>query len=87
MLEDTSALVIRDPRVSEEDNNIFLDTLEKYFEQDEKLKLEDTRPDLHYQIGSTPEGTEVPRCVSDERCHEKIKEVSFFIVIYLNLVF
>lgn len=77
MLEETSTLVIRDPRVSEEDNNIFLDTLEKYFEQKLEDKMNDVYPDLHYQIGATPEGVEHPKCLVDETCHETIKEVCF----------
>lgn len=80
MLEETSTLVIRDPRVSEEDNNTFLNTLESYFEQNLEAKMDDVYPDLHYQIGATPEGVEHPKCVVDDSCKEVIDEVRFFIV-------
>lgn len=76
VLEKTSCLLIRDPRVSEEDNNKFLDTLERYFEQDNETKMADARPDLHYQIGVTPEGVEFPRCANDPSCKELVDELS-----------
>lgn len=57
----TGCVLVRDPRVSEElDNSRFLDLLERYFEQPEELKERDARPELHYQIGATPEGVERP---------------------------
>lgn len=57
----TGCVLVRDPRVSEElDNSRFLDLLERYFEQPEELKKRDARPELHYQIGATPEGVERP---------------------------
>ncbi|KAJ8679647.1 hypothetical protein QAD02_015434 [Eretmocerus hayati] len=74
--EKASCLIARDPRVSEEDNNKFLDMMERYFEQDEKDKLVDARPECHYQIGVTPEGKEFPRCAFDPSCHELIKELN-----------
>lgn len=74
-MEKTSCLLIRDPRVSEADNNIFLDTLEKYFEQEHDVKMKDARPDYHYQVGVTPEGVEFPRCAVDPSCQEFVAEV------------
>lgn len=43
-------LIARDPRVTEEDNNEFLDMLEKYFEQDESNLREDVREEYSYQV-------------------------------------
>lgn len=71
----TSCLVIRDPRVSEDDNNTFLNTLEKYFEQPDDVKMADARPKSHYQIGVTPEGVEFPRCAVDPACQAFVAEV------------
>jgi len=76
ILEKTSCLLIRDPRVSEADNNTFLDTLERYFEQPYDTKLADARPDFHYQVGVTPEGVEFPRCAVDPTCQEFVAELN-----------
>ena len=54
-------LIVKDPRVSYEDNDSFMDMLEKYYEQDEKIKLKDSRPEYSYQAGITPSYTELPR--------------------------
>lgn len=63
----TGCVLVRDPRVSEElDNSRFLDLLERYFEQPEELKKKDARPELHYQIGATPEGVERPSLLRGE---------------------
>lgn len=43
------ALVVKDSRVSEEDNAAFLDLLEDYFAQDNETLLKDTRPEYGYQ--------------------------------------
>jgi hypothetical protein len=51
--------VLRDPRVSELDNNKFLELMEKYFEGSDGIR--DARPEYQYQVGVTPEGTERPR--------------------------
>jgi len=56
----TGCVLVRDPRVSEKDNAGFLDLLERYFEQPEAAKRGDARPELHYQVGATPEGVERP---------------------------
>ena len=66
--EQTGVLIVRDPRVSESDNNTFVDLMEKYYNQPDEVKLKDARPELHYQVGATPENTEVPRCRFDPRC-------------------
>ena len=54
-------LVVRDPRASEEKNNEFLNMLERYFEQDDDVKMQDVRKEMHYQVGTTPGFTELPR--------------------------
>ena len=78
----TGCVLVRDPRVSEADNSRFLDLLERYFEQPEDLKRKDARPELHYQIGATPEGVERPSLLREDSTSaararslvEKIKE-------------
>ncbi|KAF8225108.1 Clavaminate synthase-like protein [Tricholoma matsutake] len=62
------ALVLRDSRVSEEDNSRFLDLLEDYFNQPLSDLQKDERPDLSYQVGVTLENTEKPKCAVDEPC-------------------
>ena len=44
------ALLLRDSRVSEEDNIEFLDLIEDYFAQPETLLKQDERPELGYQV-------------------------------------
>lgn len=51
--------VVKDPRVSEDDNNTFLDMMEKYFEGSDGVR--DARPQFSFQVGVTPENTERPR--------------------------
>jgi len=58
-LHEFGCLVIKDPRVDEKHNDTFVDMLEKYFELSDGKR--DARPELSYQVGVTPEGTEVPR--------------------------
>jgi len=57
----TSCLIIKDPRVSEEDNSKFLDMMERYYDLPHDVKMKDVHPELSYQLGATPEFTEVPR--------------------------
>lgn len=54
-------LIVKDPRVSERDNDIFLDMLEKYYQQDDDIKLKDARPEYSYQAGITPSFVEMPK--------------------------
>eukprot|EP00299_Pterocystis_sp_00344_P003398 c1401_g1_i1.p1 GENE.c1401_g1_i1~~c1401_g1_i1.p1 ORF type:complete len:347 (+),score=67.87 c1401_g1_i1:30-1070(+) len=61
LLREYGCAVLRDPRVSEDDNNQFLDIVEAYFEQPYDVKIQDARPQLHYQVGCTPDGIECPR--------------------------
>jgi hypothetical protein len=62
------ALLLRDSRVSEEDNSTFLDLLEDYFAQSPEELKKDERPELSYQVGVTLENTEKPKCAVDEPC-------------------
>ncbi|ETS03346.1 Clavaminate synthase-like protein [Trichoderma reesei RUT C-30] len=62
------ALLLHDSRVSEADNDTFLDLLEDYFAQPEADLRRDERPELSYQIGVTLENTEKPKCAVDEPC-------------------
>jgi isopenicillin N synthase-like dioxygenase len=70
------AFAIRDKRVTEEENTAFLDLIEDYFDQPTEEKLKDTRPDLHFQVGATPDNTELPRCGRDTDCIEMVEKVS-----------
>lgn len=48
------ALLLHDSRVSEEDNNVFLDLMEDYFTLPEEQLKKDERPDLGYQVRTVP---------------------------------
>ncbi|KVI00642.1 Non-heme dioxygenase N-terminal domain-containing protein [Cynara cardunculus var. scolymus] len=48
-LRETGALLIKDPRCSAQDNDRFIDMMEKYFEQPDDVKRHQERPHLHYQ--------------------------------------
>lgn len=49
-LRETGALLIKDPRCSAQDNDRFLDMMEKYFEMPDDFKRLQERPQLHYQV-------------------------------------
>ncbi|KAI2607869.1 Clavaminate synthase-like protein [Hypoxylon sp. NC1633] len=68
------ALVLLDSRVSETDNEAFLDLLEDYFAQPVSALKRDERPELGYQVGVTLENTEKPKCVVDEPCLRVIEK-------------
>jgi len=70
------ALTLRDPRVTFDDNQIFLDIVEAYFNQPEELKMKDVYPQYSYQVGTTPEGVEFPRCAKDPECKKLIDSMS-----------
>jgi isopenicillin N synthase-like dioxygenase len=74
-LRDTGCLVLRDPRCPSSDNGKFLDMLEQYFEQTDAKKKQDSRPEVFYQVGSTPDGTEVPKCMANPACVAEIEEM------------
>lgn len=61
VLHKFGCLVIKDPRVQQEHNNVFLDQMEKYFsKRGEDFYQGDTTSDIYpnysYQVGATPEG-------------------------------
>ncbi|KAF9225484.1 Clavaminate synthase-like protein [Gyrodon lividus] len=66
------ALLVHDSRVSEEDNDSFLDLVEDYFAQPPEELKKDERPDISYQVGVTLENTEKPKCAVDEPCLDVI---------------
>ncbi|KAG8391294.1 hypothetical protein BUALT_Bualt01G0173000 [Buddleja alternifolia] len=72
-LRETGALLVKDPRCTAQDNDRFLDMMEKYFEMPDEFKRRQERPHLHYQVGVTPEGVEVPRSLVDEEMQEKLR--------------
>eukprot|EP00466_Bigelowiella_natans_P017542 jgi/Bigna1/136381/aug1.33_g11089 len=61
MFHETGLLIVKDPRVSMEHNDTFIDNMEKFYELDLKAKMETVHPEYHYQIGATPEGVEQAR--------------------------
>eukprot|EP00252_Welwitschia_mirabilis_P024253 TRINITY_DN7130_c0_g1_i3.p1 TRINITY_DN7130_c0_g1~~TRINITY_DN7130_c0_g1_i3.p1 ORF type:complete len:391 (+),score=62.12 TRINITY_DN7130_c0_g1_i3:157-1173(+) len=75
LLREAGALVVRDPRCPAEDNDRFLDMMERYFQMPEEFKLDQERPHLHYQVGVTPEGVERPRLLFDVDMQRKISEM------------
>lgn len=70
------ALVLHDSRVSESDNETFLDLLEDYFAQPAETLKRDERPELGYQVGVTLENTEKPKCAVDEPCLDVIERLA-----------
>ncbi|KAI1390488.1 Clavaminate synthase-like protein [Hypoxylon trugodes] len=70
------ALVLHDSRVSESDNEAFLDLLEDYFAQPDDVLRHDERPELGYQVGVTLENTEKPKCAVDEPCLRVIERLA-----------
>lgn len=74
-LYEFGAIVIKDPRVTESHNEMFLNQMEAYFSQPLELKMKDARPEYSYQVGVTPELTETPRCTFDENCKELIDKL------------
>jgi isopenicillin N synthase-like dioxygenase len=70
------AVTVRDPRVTFENNQYFIDMIEDYMAQPEEVKYKDVRKELGYQIGATPEGTELPRCASDPTCKDRIEKMA-----------
>ncbi|CAH2080621.1 unnamed protein product [Thlaspi arvense] len=49
-LSETGALLVKDPRCSAEDNDRFIDMMERYFERPEDFKRLQERSHLHYQV-------------------------------------
>lgn len=69
------ALIVQDSRISEDDNNTFLDLLEDYFNQPIDALKADERPELGFQVGVTLENTEKPKCAVDEPCLRVIERL------------
>jgi len=61
LLRDFGLLIVKDPRVDPELNPKFLDMMEQYYEQPAEVRMQDARPDVHFQVGVTPEETERAR--------------------------
>jgi len=55
--------------VREQDNEAFLDLVERYFSQPRSELMKDVREDISYQLGATPEFVEVPRDHTDVIAH------------------
>ena len=53
-LKETGALLVKDPRCSVEDNDRFIDMMERYFQSSEEFKRRQERPHLHYQVRMEP---------------------------------
>ncbi|KAH7886088.1 Clavaminate synthase-like protein [Phlebopus sp. FC_14] len=66
------ALLLHDSRVSEDDNDTFLNLVEDYFAQPIADIQKDERPDISYQVGVTLENTEKPKCAVDQPCLDVI---------------
>lgn len=58
-LHEFGCLIIKDPRVNQKDNDVFINQMEKFFDSRGKLyyqnKPKDIFPETHYQVGATPE--------------------------------
>ncbi|KAJ1656739.1 hypothetical protein IWQ61_003742 [Dispira simplex] len=75
-LHDYGCLLLRDPRVSNDKNEEFLDMLEDYYSQPLDDLLQDARPELGYQIGVSPELTEDPKCRTHSDCQDLIASIN-----------
>lgn len=72
-LKETGIVILKDSRVTMEDQATFLDMMEDYFAQPEEKKMPDVREALHYQVGATPSMVEIPICKADEECQARIE--------------
>jgi len=61
LLQQFGMLIVKDERVDPSLNSTFLDMMEQYYEQPTDVRNEDARPDVHYQVGTTPEEVERAR--------------------------
>lgn len=50
-LRNTSCLVVKDPRVTTQQNEDFLDLMESYFSLPREQKMKDARPEQSFQVG------------------------------------
>jgi isopenicillin N synthase-like dioxygenase len=58
-LHNYGIVILKDPRVFEQDNETFINLMEQYFEGSDGIR--DARPEVHYQVGVTGEKIEKPR--------------------------
>jgi isopenicillin N synthase-like dioxygenase len=82
-LQQFGILVFKDPRINESDNEDYLNLLEDYFAtRGTKLynheDLKEARPEIHYQVGITPEFKEKARnhCARFAHYDENNKPIS-----------
>ena len=68
----TGILVVRDPRVSADDNSTFQALMQRYYSQPADALMVDARPDIFYQVGVTPDMKETAICATDPECHAAI---------------
>lgn len=63
-LSEYGILMVKDPQVTADVNIKFTEMLESYFSKPDDVKLADSRPDLLYQVGTSPNYIERarPRC-------------------------
>lgn len=61
LLHQFGLLIVKDPRVDDSLNQKFLDMMEQYYDQPAEVRAEDARPEVHYQVGVTPEEIERAR--------------------------
>jgi isopenicillin N synthase-like dioxygenase len=61
LLHEFGILIVKDPRVDDQLNTNFLDMMEQYYEQPVEVRQLDARPEVHYQVGVTPEEIERAR--------------------------
>jgi len=66
LLHKYGILIIKDPRVQQSNNDIFLNTMEQYYEKKDEEKVKDIRKDLYYQVGLTPAMVEKARSHCDK---------------------
>lgn len=69
----TGVLVVRDPRVSADDNKTFQTLMQRYYSQPVDDLLVDARPELFYQVGVTPDMKETAICAADPACRAVIE--------------
>lgn len=60
ILHAQSFVIVYDPRVSDADNDRYLDMMERYFSQPDEVLRKDERPEVYYQVGVS-KGQEKPR--------------------------
>lgn len=76
-------LIVRDPRIEEKDNDEYIEMLERYYESRgdrfyQFNELKEARPEIHYQVGITPEFKEKARnhCARFAHYDENNKPIS-----------